>query len=102
MGLLYSSASANFNGAGMTITGDGTSTVLVVDFTKAPFGVDFLGNLPAVYTYILGEVFTDVGPDDSYSAVFAFSGTVATITLNKALPSGVTIPLNFAFAYGTI
>lgn len=93
---------ANFNGAVLSIVGDGTSTVLVIDFTKAPFAVDFIGNLPTSFAPELGTVFTSTGEDDSYSATFSFSGTVATITLNKPLPVGVSVPVNFSFSYGTL
>jgi hypothetical protein len=93
---------ANFNGAVMNLTGDGINTVLVIDFTKAPFAVDFAGNLPTDFAPQLGTVFTSSGEDDSYSATFSFTGTVATITLNKPLPDGVSVPVNFSFAYGSL
>ena len=84
------------------MTGDGISTVLVIDFTKAPFAVDFIGNLPASFAPEFGTVFTSNGEDDSYSATFSFASTVATITLNKPLPAGVSVPVNFSFAYGSL
>lgn len=93
---------ANFNGAVMSLTGDGINTALVIDFTKAPFAVDFVGNLPTNFAPEMGTVFTGNGEDDSYSATFSFVGTVATITLNKPLPAGVNVPVNFSFAYGSL
>lgn len=81
-----------YDGAGVTIISDGTTTTFSVDLNLPPWNKDWKGNFP---TGLLGSpvvtVYSEapgVGgvQDTSFSATATLSRYLLTITLNKPIP----------------
>jgi len=98
MAMLIAEGSAGVFGIqGLTLYGDGVSTSITIDVSKAPFDLLFNSNPPALVFVIDVEVNIDPVTnqrDPTFTCTATLAKDRLTLTFNKPVPAPAVLPTN--------